>query len=68
MENLTETDHETAPTPLPEFIADWRYSPDELLRQRELQRMLDEAQGRLHEKHRMVFLLRVKERFQSRSR
>ncbi|SPE60049.1 RNA polymerase sigma factor [Verrucomicrobia bacterium] len=44
--------------PRPEFIADWRQSPEHLVEQREVQRLLDEALARLDEKHRLVFLLR----------
>jgi RNA polymerase sigma-70 factor, ECF subfamily len=44
--------------PHPEFIADWRQSPEQLVNQREIRRLLDEALERLDEKHRLVFLLR----------
>jgi RNA polymerase sigma-70 factor (ECF subfamily) len=44
--------------PHPEYIADWRQSPEELVHKNEVQRLLDEALARLDEKHRMVFLLR----------
>ncbi len=44
--------------PQPEFIADWRQSPEQLVHRREIQRLLDEALDRLDEKHRLVFLLR----------
>jgi RNA polymerase sigma-70 factor (ECF subfamily) len=46
------------PAPMPEVIADWRQTPEELLRHRETRRILDEALGQLDEKHRAVFLLR----------
>jgi RNA polymerase sigma-70 factor, ECF subfamily len=49
--------------PHPEFIADWRQSPAELVHQREIQRLLDEALAQLDEKHRLVFLLRDVEGF-----
>jgi RNA polymerase sigma-70 factor (ECF subfamily) len=42
----------------PEFIADWRQSPERLVQQHETQRLLDAALNRLDEKHRLVFLLR----------
>ena len=48
--------HESAPHP--EFIADWRQSPEQLAQQNETRRLLDEALGRLEDKHRLVFLLR----------
>ena len=44
--------------PHPEFIADWRQSPEQLVQKHEIQRLLDEALARLDEKHRLVFLLR----------
>ncbi|HZI31613.1 MAG TPA: sigma-70 family RNA polymerase sigma factor [Candidatus Binatia bacterium] len=44
--------------PHPEFIADWRQSPEELAQRNEVRRLLDEALDRLDEKHRLVFLLR----------
>jgi len=50
---------ETAETvPHPEFIADWRQSPEQLVQKNEVQRLLDEALAALDEKHRLVFLLR----------
>jgi len=42
----------------PEYIADWRQSPEELVGKNEVQRLLDEALARLDERHRLVFLLR----------
>jgi RNA polymerase sigma-70 factor, ECF subfamily len=55
--NTDETDrYETIPHP--EYIADWRQSPTELVRRNEIQRLLDEALAALDEKHRLVFLLR----------
>ncbi len=44
--------------PHPEFVADWRDSPERLVRQRETRRLLNEALAQLDEKHRLVFLLR----------
>lgn len=44
--------------PHPEYIADWRESPEQLVHQHELRHLLDEALARLDEKHRVVFLLR----------
>jgi RNA polymerase sigma-70 factor (ECF subfamily) len=58
LEEATEpTDHSDT-IPHPEFIADWRQSPEQLVETREIQRLLDEALARLDEKHRVVFLLR----------
>lgn len=49
--------------PHPEFIADWRQSPEQLVQKHEIQRLLDEALAKLDEKHRLVFLLRDVEGF-----
>lgn len=43
---------------LPEFIADWRESPETLAERNETRRLLDEAMAKLDERHRLVFLLR----------
>ncbi len=58
LEEATEPLDYSDTIPHPEFIADWRQSPDELVHRREIQRLLDEALARLDEKHRLVFLLR----------
>jgi RNA polymerase sigma-70 factor (ECF subfamily) len=58
LEEATEPADSSERIPHPEFIADWRQSPEHLVEQREIQRLLDEALERLDEKHRMVFLLR----------
>lgn len=42
----------------PEFIADWRESPEELVERNETQRLLSDALAQLDEKHRLVFILR----------
>jgi RNA polymerase sigma-70 factor (ECF subfamily) len=44
--------------PRPEYIADWRQSPEELVHSQEVQRLLNAALEVLDEKHRAVFLLR----------
>ena len=44
--------------PHPDYIADWRSSPEELVRQHELRGLLDEALDLLDAKHRPVFVLR----------
>lgn len=46
------------PVPHPEFIADWRSSPEELAHRKEIQHLLDEALAQLDDKHRLVFILR----------
>jgi RNA polymerase sigma-70 factor (ECF subfamily) len=61
---LTSLEAETEPgdlsdaIPHPEFIADWRDSPEVLAGRRETQELLDRALAELDEKHRLVFLLR----------
>jgi len=49
--------------PHPEFIADWRQSPEHLVERNEVRRLLDDALTRLDAKHRVVFLLRDVEGF-----
>ena len=58
LEEATEASEHSDSVPHPEFIADWRQSPEQLVQKREVQRLLDEALARLDEKHRLVFLLR----------
>jgi RNA polymerase sigma-70 factor, ECF subfamily len=58
LEAATEGADSGESVPHPEFIADWRQSPEQLVHQNEVRRLLDEALARLDEKHRLVFLLR----------
>ena len=58
LEEATEGTKDTDAVPHPEYIADWRQSPEELVHKHEIKRLLDEALGHLDEKHRVVFLLR----------
>lgn len=58
LEEATAPSDNSDTVPHPEFIADWRQSPEQLVQKREIQRLLDEALARLDEKHRLVFLLR----------
>ncbi len=58
LEEATDASDETGMVPHPEFIADWRQSPEELVHRNEIKGLLDEALGRLDAKHRLVFLLR----------
>ncbi|MBU6409331.1 MAG: sigma-70 family RNA polymerase sigma factor [Verrucomicrobia bacterium] len=44
--------------PHPEYIADWRETPEKLAERAETRRLLDEALAALDEKHRVVFILR----------
>ena len=58
LEAATEPDDGGDTVPHPEFIADWRESPERLVERNETRRLLDEALAELDEKHRLVFLLR----------
>ena len=58
LEEMTETQEGYEGIPHPEFIADWRQSPEELVQNNEIQRLLDGALAELDENHRVVFLLR----------
>jgi RNA polymerase sigma-70 factor (ECF subfamily) len=58
LEEATEGTNDSDAVPHPEYIADWRQSPEELVHKNEIERLLDEALSHLAEKHRMVFLLR----------
>jgi RNA polymerase sigma-70 factor (ECF subfamily) len=42
----------------PEYIADWRESPEQLVGRNETARLIDEALSELDDKHRVIFLLR----------
>ena len=44
--------------PHPEYIADWRESPERLAQSNETARLIDDALEKLDEGHRLVFLLR----------
>lgn len=57
-EAATEPSETFDSVPRPDFIADWRQSPEELVHQREIHGLLNSALERLDEKHRLVFLLR----------
>jgi len=58
LEEATESSEDFDSIPHPEFIADWRQSPEQLVERNEVRRLLDEALARLDDKHRLVFLLR----------
>lgn len=58
LEEATEPAEGYDNIPHPEYIADWRQSPTELVERNETRRLLDEALTKLDEKHRLVFLLR----------
>jgi RNA polymerase sigma-70 factor (ECF subfamily) len=58
LEEATEETEDYDSIPHPEYIADWRQSPEQLVEKNEIQRLLDDALANLDEKHRLVFLLR----------
>jgi RNA polymerase sigma-70 factor (ECF subfamily) len=58
LEEATEVSEDLDSIPHPEYIADWRQSPEQLVERNETGRLLDEALALLDEKHRLVFLLR----------
>lgn len=58
LEEATEPRENYDSIPHPEYIADWKESPERLVERNETRRLLDEALGQLDEKHRLVFLLR----------
>jgi len=58
LEEATEPGENFENIPHPDFIADWKQSPQELVHRNETRRLLDEALAQLDELHRPVFLLR----------
>lgn len=57
-DQATDTTPENEGFPHPEFIADWRESPERLVARNETRQLIDTALAELDEKHRLVFLLR----------
>lgn len=58
LDAATDSGDDTAPAPHPEYIADWKDSPEHLAQRNEVRRLVDDALAELDEKHRLVFLLR----------
>jgi len=58
LEANTEPQEGYDTVPHPEYIADWRESPEQLVGRHETARLIDEALHELDDKHRVVFLLR----------
>lgn len=58
LDDTTDPAPDTDHIPHPEYIADWRESPERLVQNRETLRLIEEALAELDEKHRLVFLLR----------
>jgi len=58
LEEATEPQEDHDSIPHPEYIADWRQSPEQLVERNEIRQLLDAALAQLDEKYRLVFLLR----------
>lgn len=58
LDAATEPQEDSEQIPHPEFIADWRESPERLVLRNESKRLIEAALAALDEKHRLVFLLR----------
>jgi RNA polymerase sigma-70 factor, ECF subfamily len=58
LEENTEPQEGMDSVPHPEYITDWRESPEQLAHKNETQGMIEKALAELDEKHRLVFLLR----------
>lgn len=58
LEATTEPSEDYDSIPRPEYIADWRESPERLVERNEIRELLDAALIELDDKHRLVFLLR----------
>lgn len=58
LEEATEASDSFDSIPHPEFIADWKESPGELVHRNETRRLLDESLAELDDGYRLVFLLR----------
>lgn len=58
LEEATEPQDSYDSIPHPEYIADWKQSPEELVQRNETRHLLDEALAELDDRYRLVFLLR----------
>jgi len=58
LQEATESQDDYERVPHPEYIADWRYSPEQLVHNNEVGKLLDAALAQLDQKYRIVFLLR----------
>lgn len=58
LEEATEPQEDYNSVPHPEYIADWKESPERLVERNETKRLLDDALAQLDERHRLVFVLR----------
>lgn len=58
LDAATEPSEDYDSIPHPEYIADWKQSPEQLVERNETQRLLDDALAQLDARHRIVFVLR----------
>lgn len=56
--SIPEQDESFGSVPHPDYIAQWRETPDSLLQRKELRSLLDRVINELDDKHRVVFVLR----------
>jgi RNA polymerase sigma-70 factor (ECF subfamily) len=63
LEETTALQDDYSRVPHPEYIADWRESPEQLVQHHETRQVIDHALAKLDEKYRLVFLLRDVEGF-----
>ena len=56
-------DDDYADVPTPQYIAEWRETPEDVAQRREMKKLIDEALAELDEKYRLVFVLRDVEGF-----
>lgn len=66
LDDSTLSSDDAEPLPLPEFVADWTQTPEELTARRETRIAIESALSELDEKHRLVFILRDVEGFSVR--
>ena len=58
LEETTEPQDGSDNVPHPEYIADWRESPERLVHRNETMQFIDDALAKLDDNHRTIFLLR----------
>jgi RNA polymerase sigma-70 factor, ECF subfamily len=66
LEETALSPEDAEPLPVPEFIADWSQSPEELTARHETRQAIESALTELDDKHRLVFILRDVEGFSVR--
>ena len=58
LEQATEPNKENDEIPHPEYIADWKENPSDLVNKKETMQIIEQALAELDENYRLVFLLR----------